>query len=408
MAYREEIRWDLLKFGFNSKVEGGFGYLDNAGQVDDEQGVNLYITGRITHVFSLALLDPIFAKLSAENQQRIRALAEHGVKSLLDGPLVDKKNGGWFAQFRGAEVTDSRKEAYAHTFVILAAASAKAAGVTGAEELLQQACTVVEEKFWNAEDRLVVETWDSAWNELSDYRGMNSNMHTVEAFLAAGDATGNRIWYERAEAISLRLVEWAENNNWRIPEHYTSNWEPLLDFNMDHPADPFRPFGATVGHGLEWSRLLIFAAMHATTADNADALRTAAGEIFDRALQDGWAVDGAPGFVYTTDWNGAPVVRARMHWVVTEAIAAAASLHEVTGEPKYQELIQEFWDYVHQYLLDRDSGSWHHELDTGNAPSGETWSGKPDLYHAYQAALSQDITLAPSFAQALIELKAQQ
>ena len=44
----------------------------------------------------------------------------------------------------------------------------------------------------------------------------------------------------------------------------------------------------------------------------------------DRAVRDGWAVDGAPGFAYTTDWAGAPVVRTRMHWVAAEAIGAAA------------------------------------------------------------------------------------
>lgn len=212
VTYREEVRWDLLKFGFNSKVSGGFGYLDNAGQVDEAQGLNLYITGRITHVFSLALLDPIFAKLSADNQEKIRDLSEHGVQALLSGPLADEGNGGWYAQCRDEAVTDSRKEAYAHTFVILAASSGKAAGVAGAEELLQQACSVFEKKFWSEEDRLVVETWDSAWNELSDYRGMNSNMHTVEAFLAAGDATGDRIWYERAEAISLRNARLIPSN----------------------------------------------------------------------------------------------------------------------------------------------------------------------------------------------------
>ena len=47
---------------------------------------------------------------------------------------------------------------------------------------------------------------------------------------------------------------------------------------------------------------------------------------FDRAVADGWDVDGAPGFVYTTDWSGRPVVSQRMHWVAAEAISAAAAL----------------------------------------------------------------------------------
>ena len=32
------------------------------------------------------------------------------------------------------------------------------------------------------------------------------------------------------------------------------------------------------------------------------------------AVRVGWDVDGAEGFVYTTDFSGAPVVRTRLHW----------------------------------------------------------------------------------------------
>src|SRR5512146_3295993 len=37
--------------------------------------------------------------------------------------------------------------------------------------------------------------------ETEPYRGANSNMHSVEAYLAAGDATGDRVWHERALSI---------------------------------------------------------------------------------------------------------------------------------------------------------------------------------------------------------------
>ena len=43
-------------------------------------------------------------------------------------------------------------------------------------------------------------------------------------------------------------------------------------------------------------------------------------------LDGGWAADGSDGFVYTTDWEGRPVVQERMHWVLTEAIATSTVL----------------------------------------------------------------------------------
>ena len=43
--------------------------------------------------------------------------------------------------------------------------------------------------------------------------------------------------------------------HWRIPEHFDASWTPLLAYNADDPTHPFRPFGATIGHWLEWARL---------------------------------------------------------------------------------------------------------------------------------------------------------
>ena len=83
-------------------------------------------------------------------------------------------------------------------------------------------------------------------------------MHMVEAFLAAGDATGDPAWFDRALQIAERLIgEVASTHDWRVVEHFDEQWRPLPDYNADQPRHPFRPFGITPGHGLEWARLLL-------------------------------------------------------------------------------------------------------------------------------------------------------
>lgn len=57
------------------------------------------------------------------------------------------------------------------------------------------------------------------------------------------------MWRDRAARICDSVIEWSEANDWRIPEHFTTEWEPLLEYNSDSPADQFKPYGATVGHG---------------------------------------------------------------------------------------------------------------------------------------------------------------
>lgn len=270
---------------------------------------------------------------------------------MLDGPLADETYGGWRATVPG----DDDKLGYGHAFVVLAGSSASVARLDGGEELLAAAIATVEKRFWVEDDGMVVDRWDRVWSDLDPYRGVNANMHAVEAFLAAGDVTGDATWHERAGRISARVVDWARGNGWRVPEHFDERWRPRLEHNRDRPADPFQPYGATVGHGLEWARLLV-AVDRTLGAAAPGGLVDAAVALADRAAEDGWAADGQPGFVYTTDWEGRPVVRSRMHWVAAEAVATAEVLHRATGDGRWSRAAAEWWRWIDEHLVDRRTG----------------------------------------------------
>jgi len=397
---RAHQRAELLKFAEGSVTDRGFGWLDDRGGVTPGTATELWITCRMTHSFALGVLAHEPAAVGGPSVERLRSLVDHGVRSLSGGPLEDPHHGGWFAAVNDDGSLNSAKQAYGHAFVVLAASSAVLAGAEGAPALLERALSVSEQHFWDEEPGLSVEEWNREWMSLSEYRGLNANMHTVEAYLAAGDATGNATWHLRAGRIAARVLGWASANDWRIPEHFDTDWAPVLQHNRHIPADPFRPFGATVGHGLEWARL--FLAVEAALGEDAPTgLGAGAVSLYARAISDGWNVDGTPGFVYTTDWDGEPVVRERMHWVLAEAIGAAHALASATGESHYSGDANRWWDFAHSYLVDAQWGSWHHELDPGNQPASSVWVGKPDIYHAYQAALWPDVPLIPSFAAAL-------
>jgi len=244
----------------------------------------------------------------------------------------------------------------------------------------------------------MVESWDRAWSEPEAYRGANANMHMVEALLATGDATGDGVWYDRARRIAERLIDdVARAHDWRVVEHFDAGWRPLPDYNADQPRHPFRPYGVTPGHGLEWSRLVL--QVGAGLPEAPGWILDAARGLFARAVDDGRLEPG--GFVYTTDADGRPVVSDRLHWVVCEAIGAAAALHAVTGDRDYERHYRTAWDFAGRHLIDRVGGSWHAELDDDLRPSTGTWSGKPDVYHALQAAILPRIPVTPSLAGAL-------
>jgi len=378
----------LLEFARGSRVADGFAWQRDDGTPDPARPLELWICTRMTHVFALGHLI---------GWPGCGALADHGLAALRR-VFADPEHGGWFSAVADGRPVSTDKTAYEHAFVLLAGCSAALAGRPGGAELRDEAAAVVERRFWSEPDGICVEAWDRAWEALDPYRGANANMHMVEAFLAAGDATGDGRWAARALRIAERLIDGAARaRGWRLPEHYDAALDPQLDYNADDPRHRFRPYGVTPGHALEWSRLLLH--LHAALPDPPGWLPEAAAALFDRATQDGWEESG--GFVYTTDHDGRPVVRERFHWVVAEGIGAAAALRAVTGDARYEAWYRRLWDFADLHLRDRRHGGWHSELDEENRPAARTWLGKPDTYHAFQATLIPRLPLAPGMAAAL-------
>lgn len=379
----------LLDFAQRSAVPGapGFAYLDAMGRPDPAQGHQLWITARMTHVFGLAHL------LGSPGTGE---LARSGVDAI-GGAFRDGEHGGWYGRVdaTGAPVHED-KTMYDHAFVVLACSTAGLAGVHGAEPLLEQALDVVDRRFWDEDAGLCRESWDRAWTQTEDYRGANSAMHAVEAFLAAGQVTGDERWTRRSLRVAERIVHrFAAERDWRLPEHFDSQWRVRSEYNAGSPADPFRPYGVTVGHLMEWARLLLH--LESALPEPPAWLLHDATALFATGVQIGWEADGSPGFVYTVDWEDVPVVAERMHWVAIEAAMAGEMITHRTGRDEHAAWAQRLWAAVEPFV-DREHGSWHHELDPLGQVSSTVWRGKPDAYHAVQGMLLPDLPFTPSVA----------
>lgn len=377
--FLKEMRDQLLSFGHKFPSPGGGSYyLGDDGTPWTDRPRETWITCRMAHVYSMG---------SFLGHEGSEALVDAALKGL-QRELHDEVNGGWYAGLTADGKILPNKACYAHAFVILAASSATLAGRPGARELLEEALKVYEEKFWNEEEGLSCDTWNTEFTVLDDYRGVNANMHTVEAFLAAADVLDAEAYRVRAGRIIDRVVEWATDNDYRIPEHFSSDWVADLECNKEKPDDQFKPYGATPGHGLEWARLIVQWALSTyREGTGAEKYIAVAEHLYNRAISDGWNCDGAPGIVYTTDWEGKPIVHDRMHWTLAEAINTAAVLYHVTEKEKYAADYAEFMKYLDEKVLDHVNGSWFHQLDKENKLIGTVWPGKSDIYHALQAVL---------------------
>lgn len=388
---------EIFNFARKSVVPSGFGWLGNKGQIMEENGTHLWITSRMLHVFSCAAL---------MGRPWAMDLVDHGIKALLDGPLVNKKYGGWYAcvDNQTGAVKDASNQGYQYFFALLGAASCCCTGHPRSRELLQKAIDIVEKYFYSEKEQMCLESWDETFTTPEAYRGGNANMHAVEAFLIVYDVTHDKKWLDRATHIASVIIhKFAKECNYRVNEHFDENWNPLRDYNKDAPANRFRAYGGTPGHWVEWGRLMLHikAAYEARCEKAPEWLLEDAKGVFHAGIRDAWYVDGEPGFVYCVDWDGKPVIRDRIRWPIVEAMGTAYALWTVTNDEQYQQWYQTWWGYCLKYLKDYENGSWHQELDPTNKPASLVWNGKQDVYHLLHCLVIPRIPLAPGIAPAL-------
>ena len=351
---------------------GGFYDLDDQGRGIRGSLRQIHSTARMVHCFAIGSL------LGHPGSDRI---VDHGMQFLWTGHR-DPDHGGYFWSLDEHGPADASKQAYGHAFVLLAASSAKLVGHPLADRLLADASEVIEQRFWEERHGAVAEEFAADWALISQYRGQNSNMHMTEALMAAFEATGDRIYIERAERIaSLIIGRHARDLGYRVAEHFDQDWNLDRDYRG---SDIFRPAGTTPGHWLEWSRLLL--QLWALGGRRLDWLREAGRELFRTAVEIGWDRRNG-GFFYTLDWDDRPARREKLWWPCSEAIGAAAFLCEIEPGPFHEAWYRRLWDFAADHFIDRQNGGWIPELSEDLEPTQSLFTGKPDIYHALQACL---------------------
>ena len=332
----------------------------------------IHDTTRVIHVFSLAKQMGIPGLMDGIDQ---------GIE-FLRSAYRDPAHGGYFWSVNADGPVRADKQAYGHAFVLLAASSALRVGHPQARALLDDVTQVIEARFWEDGPGAMAEEFEADWSEIGPYRGQNSNMHSTEALMAAFEATGERGYLAKAVRIAELVIDRAARaEGWRVAEHFDTGWQ----VNRGYDGDPmFRPAGTTPGHALEWARLLV--QLNDLSGRVHGWMIEAAKGLFARAVATGW--DNAHGgFVYTLDWNDRALQPLRLWWPAAEGIGAAATLMKHDGDPLAAEWYGRIWDVVAAQFIDHDRGGWYPEILPDGSPGEAIFTGKPDLYHSFQACL---------------------
>jgi|TARA_B110000483_G_C18169854_1_gene532852 mannose/cellobiose epimerase-like protein (N-acyl-D-glucosamine 2-epimerase family) len=383
IKHRDWLRHDAnqqLDFFYQSLTKDGcFASLNWDGSQKTNMSQELHTTTRMVHSYALG---KAFGYTAADN------IIDAGMAALWNWHR-DQDNGGYAWSVDKASIRDGQKLAYGHVFVLLAAASAKNAGHPDADRLISDISCILEKYFWDDACGRFREEYDADWTPFSTYHGMNANMHGAEALLTAYEATGHEKYLDH----SGRILDYftgtiAPQFDWRIPEHYTEDWQIDTEYSGDLM---FRPAGTTPGHSFEFGRLVI---QHwdLTGRPNTGALHLARHLIY-KALSDAWLDEG--GFCYTLNLNGEISIKDRYWWPVTEAIGALSVCLQVDPTETDEIWYTKLWNFAQFNFVDAERGGWYPEINSFGDPVGRQFFGKPDIYHALQAEFIA-LTGAPS------------
>ncbi|HEY5801266.1 MAG TPA: AGE family epimerase/isomerase, partial [Burkholderiaceae bacterium] len=284
---------------------------------------------------------------------------------------------------------DTTQHCYGLAFVLLAQAHALRIGVSEARAQLDTTFALMERLFWREQDGLYADE-ATADGVVAPYRGQNANMHTCEALIAAFEATGAPHFLHRAERLAHNIAQRqaAHANGW-IWEHYNADWTPDWQYNLNDPANMFRPWGFQPGHMTEWAKLLLLLERHAPHLQGDSAwLLPRAEALFNAAV--GYAWDHTHGgFVYGVAPDMSVCDSDKYFWVQAETLATAALLGQRTGDVRYWDWYDKTWRYSWDHMIDHQYGGWHRILRNDNHRYGlaRPPHGKTDFYHPMGAIL---------------------
>ncbi|MGI9287445.1 MAG: AGE family epimerase/isomerase [Pseudomonadales bacterium] len=345
----------ILKFYDPIVVDSSGGYFQNFhddGSLFDTDHKQLVSSTRI--LINYALCGQFFGRAD------YLEIAQHGLDYIEQVHWQeDSQSYAW--TMRNHQPQDMTQQAYGYAFVLLAYAAARKAGIILNDAPLLRTFELLERRFWQKGFGLYADEISAA-GKLSDYRGQNSNMHLCEAMLAAYEATNRKFFLTRAICVAENICQrQAALTAGLIWEHYSTDFQIDWNYNKGDPKNLYRPWGFQPGHQTEWSKLLLTLHRHAPQSWILDRAR----DLFDRAYATAWDEQHG-GLIYGFDDRGDWCDDDKYFWVQAESFAAAALLHQTTGEQQYRDAYDNLWQYSWKHFVDHDHGAWFRVLRRDN------------------------------------------
>ncbi|MEO1624488.1 MAG: AGE family epimerase/isomerase [Bacteroidota bacterium] len=359
LTFRQDMQSELaalLSWWMQHMMDkrGGFyGRMDSPHQLQVQADRGLVLNARILWTFSAA---------ARQCNNTTYANTAHHAWQYLHRCFTDAAHGGlyWMLNHEGKIVQD-KKQIYAQAFAIYAYAEYHR--LSGEKEALQEAIQLfdlIEQHSLDKQQGGYLEAFSREWELLEDVRlsdkdaneakTMNTHLHILEAYtnLFRVHPT-TELTKALRHLIRLFLDRFIDPVHHHLQLFFSQDWQP-------------RSTAISYGHDIECSWLLLEAAEALGEEKLLAEVRERSLQMAVATLSNGMDKDGA--LLYEVHPDGS-VDDDKHWWPQAEAIIGFWSAWQLSGEAIHQQAALRCWDFVRQYIRDREHGEWHWGVTAG-------------------------------------------
>ncbi|MFO7869069.1 MAG: AGE family epimerase/isomerase [Bacteroidales bacterium] len=309
-------------------------------------------------------------------------------KSFIESSFFDANYGGffWEVDHIGKPLV-KKKQVYAQAFIIYAYTEYFLA--THDFHILEKAMTVfhlLENNCRDTKNGGYFEAFSETWDKLHDVRlsdkdlnepkGMNTNLHVLEAYTRLYKATKDpQVLSALEDLIEIFCTKIIDSNN-HVTIFFSENWEA-------------KTHEYSYGHDIE-SSWLIWEAIIATQNKQLQIqYKPLVIEMAETFLAEG--LDASQSAVlYEKNTFTQKIDSDRHWWVQAEAMEGLTHAYVLTKNTLYLKTAYNIWQYIHNHIIDKKNGEWFWRVSSTNIPYNEEqkagqWKGP---YHNSRALIN--------------------
>jgi mannobiose 2-epimerase len=339
---------------------GGFvGKIDHANNANPQSPKGSVLNSRILWTFSAAYNLTGEKKYLASAERAFNYITEH---------FIDKEFGGvyWAVDFDGNPL-DTKKQIYALAFAVYGLSEFYI--VSKDEKAKEIAIEIYHDILKYSYDNKFggyIEALTREWKEIGDLRlstkdanekkSMNTHLHLLEAF-----ANLYRAWKD--ESLKQKIVELIRI----FFDHIIDSKTHHLILFFDEKWNP-RSNIISYGHDVEAAWLIQETAEVVGDDQLLDELKLISVIMADAAAK---GLDGDGGLWYEYDVSQNHLIQQKHSWPQAEAMVGFLNAWQITGDRKYLNHSLHSWQFVKEYMTDKNLGEWYWGVNADHSPMTE-------------------------------------